>query len=90
MKTLIIILLCILDIVFYTVFADIVPRKIQNPLKSILVTIIGICLSTVLLFIVVILGKIFGMFENAAIFALITFAVNESVHGTYLFLDRNH
>ena len=90
MKTLVILLLCILDIVFCTVFTIIIPRKIQNPIQSIIITIVGVCLSIALLLIVAILGKTFDMLEEAKSFILITFALNGLVNTIYLFLVRNH
>lgn len=90
MKTLVILLLCILDIVFCTVFTIIIPRKIQNPIQSIIITIVGVCLSIALLLIVAILGKTFDMLEEAKSFILITFALNAFVNTIYLFLVRNH
>ena len=90
MKSLAIFLLCILDIVFYTVFTIIIPRKIRNSIHSILITIVGICLSIVLLFIVAILGKRFDMLAETKSYILITFALNAFINTIYLFLERNH
>lgn len=90
MKTLVILLLCILDIVFCTVFTIIIPRKIQSPIQSIIITIVGVCVSIALLLIVAILGKTFDMLEEAKSFILITFALNGLVNTIYLFLVRNH
>lgn len=90
MKSLAIFLLCILDIVFYTVFTIIIPRKIRNSIQSILITIVGICLSIVLLFIVAILGKRFDMLAETKSYILITFALNAFINTIYLFLERNH
>ena len=90
MKTLVILLLCIIDIVFCTVFTIIIPRKIQSPIRSIIITIVGVCLSIALLLIVAILGKTFDMMEETKSFILITFAINAFINTIYLFMVRNH
>jgi len=90
MKTLVILLLCILDIVFCTVFTIIIPSKIKTPVQSVTITIVGVCLSIVLLLIVAILGKTFDMLEQTKSFILITFAINAFINTIYLFLVRNH
>ena len=90
MKTLIIILLCILDIVFCTAFTIVIPHKIQNSIKSIIITIAGVCLSMAFLLIVALLGIRFDMLEETKSYILITFAVDASINSIYLFLVRDH
>ena len=90
MKTLVILLLCVLDIVFCTAFTIVIPRKIQSPIRSIIITTIGVCLSIILLLIVAILGKEFDMIAETQIYILITFAINAFINTIYLFLVRHH
>ena len=90
MKSLVIFLLCVIDIVFCTVFTIIIPHKIQNLIQAIIITTVGICLSIVLLFIVAILGKSFDMLAETKNYILITFALNAFINTIYLFLERNH
>lgn len=90
MKTVVIFLLCVLDVVICTAFTIIARRKIQNPIRSIIITIVGVCLSIVLLFIVAILGKRFDMLAETKSYILITFALNAFINTIYLFLERNH
>ena len=90
MKTLVILLLCMLDIVFCTIFTTIIPSKIKTPVQSVTITIVGVCLSIVLLLIVAILGKTFDMLEQTKSFILITFAINAFINTIYLFFVRNH
>ena len=90
MKTLVILLLCVLDIVFCTAFTIMIPRKIQSQIQSIIITIIGVCLSIILLLIVAILGKRFDMLAETKSYIFITFAINAFINTIYLFLVRNH
>ena len=90
MKTLVILLLCVLDVVFCTAFTIVIPRKIQSQIQSIIITIIGVCLSIILLLIVAILGKGFDMLAETKSYIFITFAINAFINTIYLFLVRNH
>ena len=90
MKTLVILLLCVLDVVFCTAFTIVIPRKIQSQIQSIIITIIGVCLSIILLLIVAILGKRFDMLAETKSYIFITFAINAFINTIYLFLVRNH
>lgn len=90
MKTLVILLLCVLDVVFCTAFTIVIPRKIQSQIQSIIITIIGVCLSIILLLLVAILGKRFDMLAETKSYIFITFAINAFINTIYLFLVRNH
>ena len=90
MGTLLVVLLCILNVLCCTIFTIIIPHKIQNKIKATLIIVVGVCLSIALLFLVAILGKIFNVLEEAKMFILITFALNASINTVYLFLVRNH
>ena len=90
MKTLVILLLCVLDVVFCTAFTIVIPRKIQSHIQSIIITIIGVCLSLILLLLVAILGKRFDMLAETKSYIFITFAINAFINTIYLFLVRNH
>ena len=90
MKTLVILLLCVLDVVFCTAFTIVIPHKIQSQIQSIIITIIGVCLSISLLLIVAILGKRFDMLAETKSYIFITFAINAFINTIYLFLVRNH
>ena len=90
MKTLVILLLCVLDVVFCTAFTIVIPHKIKSQIQSIIITIIGVCLSIILLLIVAILGKRFDMLAETKSYIFITFAINAFINTIYLFLVRNH
>ena len=90
MKTLVILLLCVLDVVFCTAFTIVIPHKIQSQIQSIIITIIGVCLSIILLLIVAILGKRFDMLAETKSYIFITFAINAFINTIYLFLVRHH
>ena len=88
MKTLIIFLLCILDILLCTTLTVIIPHKISKKVLSIIITVLGCLLSIALLFLIALLGIRFEMIEQTRGFILITFAINAFINTIYLFLVR--
>ena len=88
MKTLIIFLLCILDILLCTTLTVIIPHKISKKVLSIIITVLGCLLSIALLFLIALLGIRFEVVEQTREFILITFAINAFINTIYLFLVR--
>jgi hypothetical protein len=89
MKTLIIFLVCILDILLCTTLTVIIPHKIPKKVLSIIITVLGCLLSIALLFPIALLGTKFEMVEQTRGFILITFAINAFINTIYLFLVRH-
>ena len=90
MKTLIILLLCILEVLLCTIFTVAIPHKISKYAWSIVITVLGCILSFALLFFVALLGKNFDMLEQTKSYILITFTIDAFINTIYLFLVRNH